>query len=172
MKKIVLTLATLIISVSAAAAEQPKYSGGMKYTTLRPAQPSDSDKKAIYNRTAPKEEETAKNDTPEETEPEKTPEETVWDRYKDLAAGKEGEEETQEGSALPKAPEVPQKPSAPQKQAATEKPQQRTGMAGLIQEYQRNKERRSQMRSISFPKPKAPEVDEPTAATEPKTEEN
>jgi hypothetical protein len=155
MKKIAYTLLALTAFSQTAFADQSKYTGGMKYTTMQPTQQSNSDKKPLYNRTASETDSQTEEELPQE---EKPAEQTVWDRYKELASGKAKETETQEGSALPKAPE---KPTLPQKQATPKEPQNATGMAGLIQEYKRNKAKRSQMRSISFSKPETPTVEKP-----------
>ena len=159
MKKIAYTLLALTAFSQTAFADQSKYTGGMKYTTMQPTQQSNSDKKPLYNRKTPKETNSIEQEEPQEEQPtEKSAEQTVWDRYKELASGKAKESNTQDGSALPKAPE---KPTLPQKQATSKEPQNATGMAGLIQEYKRNKAKRSQMRSISFSKPETPTVAKP-----------
>jgi len=95
MKKIALTTLILGLSTSLAPslafAQQPQYTGGMKYTTMRPAQPNDSDKKPVYNRKPTSQEaQNTKNDAlPNIDEPTAKPaEQSVWDKYKELAAGK------------------------------------------------------------------------------------
>jgi len=69
----------------------------------------------------------------------------AWETYKALAAGK--------GSIATKAPEKPSAPSVakvvPQQPAAAQaKPAPATGVAGLIQEYRKAKESRSQMNTL------------------------
>ena len=48
MNKITLTTLILCLTAFAANAQEKKYSGGMKYTTMSTAEPSD-DRKPIYN---------------------------------------------------------------------------------------------------------------------------
>ncbi len=63
----------------------------------------------------------------------------VWDRYKDLAAG------------LDSAPEDSQKQNRPEEKptaSVQKQPTVPTGLAGIIQQYQNNKENRSKMRNI------------------------
>ena len=156
MNKIAFATFILMMSSSHVFADQPRYTGGMKYTTLSASEDQGPERKPIYNR-KPTEEETETQE--EET---KTPEQSAWEKYKELAAGKGKKSDTKEGTALPKAPE---KPTAPEQQAMQEEPQQAGGMAGLIQEYQRNKAKRSQIRSISFDTPEDLKIEKPEVET-------
>jgi len=178
MKKI--ALITLLLCTSAPAfAQQNQYTGGMKYTTMRRATPSDEQKKTLYNRKpAAAKEQTAQqasnNTTPPkdalpvvEPEPTKEPQETVWDKYRELAAGKKPDGKNDS------APEKPRKPSAPEQQANAEEPQA-TGLGAIIQGYKNSKEKRGQMKSIRFTKPeinkpsvKKPTVEKPQSENEP-----
>jgi len=162
-----ITFATLIfcLSSSASFAQAPQYSGGMKYTTMSAGEAQDTHKKPIYNRkpTQAAEEEAAEK-TPEQSAQESA-QESAWDKYKELAAGKGKASDTKEGSALPKAPD---KPELPQKTAKKEQETPKAGsFASILENYQRNKEKRSQIRSISYEVPeelqiKKPEVDAPS----------
>ena len=140
MKKIVLTLFILTSASSIAAAQQPQYIGGMKYTSI--SKPETKKEKTVYNRITPQNNANEKPEV-ETNEEEKPIEQSVWDRYKELAAGEsKPKEETNKIETVEKSAETEQS-----QQAAP------TGMAGIIAEYQKRKARRSQMRSISFTKP-------------------
>ena len=160
MNKIAFTTLILLISSASAFAEEPRYTGGMKYTTLSAGEGQGPERKPIYNR-KPTEEESEESEATENEEP-KTPEQSAWEKYKELAAGKGKASDTKEGTALPKAPE---KPVPPEQHAAKGEPEQATGMTGLIQEYQRNKAKRSQIRSISFDPPEGLEIEAPEIET-------
>jgi len=162
-----MTFATLILCLSATTtfAQQPQYTGGMKYTTLGTPEAADKNQKPIYNR-KPTPEETENAETDEKVE-EKTPEQSAWDKYKELATGKAQKTDNKEGSALPKAPN---KPVTPERAAEKEETQKPTGFAAIIDDYQRSKAKRSQMRSISYGTPEdlqinKPEVDTPSVET-------
>ncbi len=153
MKKIAFIFSVPILCAATAFADQPQYTSGMKYTTMRPAQADDADKKPVYNRARPAKAEAPEEEVPREVE--KTPEQTVWDKYKALAAGQT--EKQGNGQATPEAPAKPQKPS--RSSETTTKAE--TGIAGIIQEYQRNKQKRSQMQSMTFTKPEIPTAEKP-----------
>ena len=112
----------------AAHAESP-FKGGMKYTTM--------------GNSAAKEKEETPPTPAEEAKAEpvtETPTDKVWKKYKALAAGEpeaaEPSEEAPEEKPLTKAP-------AP-------KP---TGLSAIIDKYEQNKTRQSQMRVIQVAKP-------------------
>ncbi|GJL85220.1 MAG: hypothetical protein DHS20C02_09950 [Micavibrio sp.] len=81
----------------------------------------------------------------EDTEEQGTPSEQVWKRYKSLAAGEQEKEQNP-----PKEIEA----ASETKPAQVEQPKL-TGLAGLIQQYQKNKENRGGMKSINVSGPKA-----------------
>ena len=142
----------------------------MKYTSLGAQNPApESNTKPLYNRqiepAAGEANEAASEEAVEETPAEetKTPEQTIWDKYRELATGR-----TEDAPAdASQKPEVPEKPETPSKQAkgvtTNHQPPagQPTGIAGIITEYQRNKEKRSQMRSINIGRPETPKAKKP-----------
>ena len=176
MKKIALITILLCASARPALAQQQNvYTGGMKYTTMRRAQPNDNEKSVLYNRkpaptvdeeTAPQKAEAPKKDALPVIEPAlaKETQETVWDKYRELAEGKKPKEKTDN------APQKPSAPEAPQQQAEADNAQA-TGLGAILQGYQRSKEKRGQMKSIRFSKPevnkpsvKKPSVEKPKNA--------
>jgi DNA primase len=154
----------------------------MKYTSLgakKPA-PESSNTKTLYNRqiepAAGEETEAASEEAVEETPAEetKTPEQTIWDKYRELATGR-----TEDAPAdASQKPEAPEKPEAPSKQAkgvtTNHQPPagQPTGIAGLLSEYQRNKEKRSQMRTINIRRPETPKTEKPSVEKPKRTDTN
>jgi len=128
MNKIALITLILTIYVPQAIADQPQYSGGMKYTNEEAKKPATD---------------------------------SVWDRYKELASGKASDQRDEN------KPQKPEKPVAPEKQADAGE-QSSSGLTGIIQDYKRNKEKRGQMKTISFGQPEEqkteisrPEVERP-----------
>ncbi|MFK7838800.1 MAG: hypothetical protein AB8B83_00580 [Bdellovibrionales bacterium] len=153
--------------MNTADGQQPQYTGGMKYTTMRKAQPNDAEKNVIYNRKKESPVDQAEpqaNSTPE-TDNKKPAEQSVWEKYKELAAGKASQDD--ENSEAPDAPQKPDAPNKPVKQTKSAS-QKKTGIGSIIHDYKRNKEKRGQMKSISFEKPEAiktPKIDKPTIET-------
>jgi len=99
MKKIILITAIFCTPCLNANAQEARYSGGMKYTTLNQKPASQMDQKPLYNRkeTATETAAQAKDALPKiDNEPEatteKTSQETVWDKYKALASGQAKDE--------------------------------------------------------------------------------
>ncbi len=70
----------------------------------------------------------------------------AWEKYKALAAGKYVE------------PEKPEAPPAPAAEPEEEKPA--TGLAGILEQYNKNKTQRSQMRTINVTPPQVEESPE------------
>ena len=162
MNKVTFTTLILCLSASVSLAQAPQYTGGMKYTTLSAAEPNDDDKKPIYNRIPAEEESSSENNEAKEEAEKKTPEQSAWEKYKELAAGKGKTSDTKEGTALPKAPN---KPIPPEKTAQQEEATSPSGFAAIIDNYQRNKQKRSQMRSISYATPEDLEIQKPEVET-------
>jgi hypothetical protein len=81
--------------------------------------------------------------------PDEAAADAVWEKYKALAAG------------TYKEPEEPKEPVKPAKEEVEDKPQ--TGLAGIIEQYNKNKTERSQMRTISVTKPEDIKKKEPEA---------
>lgn len=146
LNRLIFTFALILAtSTSAFAEQQREYKGGMHYTTLKP--PAVTTKgNAIEN--------------PEEVK-EDTPESRVWKKYKALASGETEEQKAKEAeNALPQAPTHPVKPQTANAAQEEDKPNP-TGMAAIIQEYQKSKSQRSQMRSIKIATPEKPSVEKP-----------
>jgi hypothetical protein len=80
---------------------------------------------------------------PEKPPPDQAAADKAWEKYKALAAGKYKE---------PEEKEAPR-----EKTAVKEEPKPATGMAGIIEEYRRNKAQRSQMRTIKVTPPEKTE---------------
>jgi hypothetical protein len=130
----------LIVCAAPALAESP-YKGGMNYTTVGakkvaiPQVPSNSAlKQKTMDRAAPDD-----SAAIEETAASK-----VWTKYKALAAGTAHNDPPPVTGQQPAAKAAPAAPKA-------------TGIAALIQSYQHNKTRQSQMRTISVERPSAPD---------------
>lgn len=170
MQNFILTAFIICISATTAFAQQREYKGGINYTNLTAtkSQAAEEAKPPLYNR-APSEQ-TATKDTPVENalpgaptgtaKENKSSPDAIWDKYKELAAGKSGEDK-QENTA----PQKPSKPSAPEKTAqANQAPQSPSGIAGIISDYRKNKEKRSQMRSIRMNAPQRPSTQTPTVS--------
>lgn len=82
-----------------------------------------------------------------EEEPEKgSAADKVWKKYKALAAGEAVDDSPDEQQAAPKT-----------EKAAEETAPQPTGIAAIIQKYEANKQRQSQMRTIDVKRPTLPE---------------
>lgn len=88
-------------------------------------------------------------DLPEE----ETPAAAAWKKYKALAAGTYAEENPDE-SDTNKTNKDTEEHLKTAGQAPAKEPPPPTGMAAIIQEYQKNKSQRSQMRSITVTTPK------------------
>ena len=163
-----LTLILCLLPI-ASHAQQPQYSGGIKYTTVRSKQPQGDSQKSLYNRQAPppaeSQPDSALPKAPEEdleaAKASKTPQDSVWEKYKELARGKTKQEDENE-PVKPSKPQSPSKKSAKLGQKETPKP---SGMAAIIADYQRNKSRRSQMHRVRVAKPKKPEAETPAVDT-------
>jgi len=162
MKKFAIIAFILCLSSLPAHAQERQYSGGMKYTTMSPANPKDNDKKPIYNQKAPEAEADTATQEPETT----PPAQSAWDQYKELATGK-----TPETSAETKtAPNAPEKPELPDTATAkANEPKKTTGLTAIIEDYRKNKEKRGQIRTITMTHPSrptsnTPEVTAPTVA--------
>ncbi len=101
-------------------------------------------------------------ETGEPTEEEETPSSKVWKKYKALAAGT-SEEDPEEDGESEDTQEEGQKPGPPEAQKKSPKP---TGLAAIIAQYQKNKEERSGMKSLTVSKPE--EAKEPEKPEEEK----
>ncbi len=139
--KWILTL-SIIFMCFPASAQQREYKSGVNQVRL-------------YNAPKPETPEMAKSLEPEKDPAEMDAADRVWEHYKALAMG-QAEEKASEDKTIEKpevtAPAAPEAPTAPQ--MAAEKPQ-KTGIASMIENYQKNKESRKDMRSMSFNTPKA-----------------
>ncbi len=177
MNKIILTTSISCLLAFTAHAQQAQYSGGMQYTAIKPAtEKAASEKPVLYNRQPQKQEvrlETPKdsalpaapNTTSEITE-EPSPTKSAWEKYKELAGGTAQQE--QDSNFI--KPEAPEKPSTPEKQSAvTDESEQnapQTGIAGIISNYQKSKEQRGQIKSLTISKPQidTPKVNKPSVS--------
>ena len=123
-----------------AAAQEREYKSGVNSTRL-------------YN--APKAKTTQPTNAAETKKDgeELTAADRVWERYKALAMGQA--EETPEEKPSAKAPTKPEKPEEPK--VANVNPPKKTGMASMIENYQKNKDSRKDMRSMRFNAPQAEE---------------
>ena len=137
-----------IISASAQASGLKYTTMGSKYKDLKP--------KPVEMRSLNFEKEKAKAAAlQEQSEQEKTAVQSAWDKYKELAMGATNidavkklerpeekiTEEIKPEKISVNTPNRPNKPVVP-----------KTGMAGIFQQYEAGKARRSQMRSLSFGK--------------------
>lgn len=143
-------------------AQQREYKTGMQYkhvesqlpeaaNTNNKADNAQSAKTRIYNTNA------NKPDTGSESDIAKT-KQKIWEKYKALAAGtyEENQEKEQSTSTANKAPNKPTKPNEPSSanaNTASAEPQKSVGFSGILQEYQRQKARSTQMHSIQVSKP-------------------
>lgn len=83
----------------------------------------------------------------ERTEKQEVTADKTWERYKALAAGKS----EPKGEPAKEAEQIEEPKAAEPQPAST----QLTGLAGLIQQYQENKEKRGGMRSMTIGQPGA-----------------
>ena len=119
---------------SPAHAQQHELKGGMNYIVVkRPDAP-------VVAPVAPQE--TGQQPAPESQY------KAIWNKYKSLAAGQNNGQDN-EGTTQPPAP---QKASQTTQNAATPAPAS-TGLTGIIEQYRRNKEQQSQMKTLTMPQP-------------------
>jgi hypothetical protein len=162
------TIFALLLALSSPALAQQGEGGSLSYTTLgaRKERPQGRtgghmNYKALkYNGTLEK----SGSSKPEE---EKNPEDEkaadeVWEKYKALAAGQYEE------------PAKESKPKPASKHIETDEEKPAVGLAGIIEQYNKNKTQRSQMRTIRMKPPEEERHLEPVkkTETEPAKEEN
>lgn len=123
----------LVLSAIPAYAQQREYQGGMNHTYIRKFEP-----------------EADMPDSVSAEGEEETPQSTVWKKYRALAAG----EDTQKEEVKINAPTKPEKPVLQEEEQISNS----TGIAALIEDYRKNKEQRSDMKSLEITKPKKPDV--------------
>ncbi len=138
----------------------------MHYTKVRTAPPENTT--YIKHKTIAPDEEEAKKEEAE------TPEIQIWNKYKALAAGQDTDDTKKDGkkttakdagedsedkaeTAETETDEDPEQENGEEKTVKKEKlkqePARPSGIAGLIDEYKRNRAMQSQMRSITVNKP-------------------
>ena len=176
-----------------ASAQQRVYNSGIKYTVIkRPEAPESIEPEAgeqeqeekrptLYNRKIRTSSEPiatqaeAKQNTPETAANEpaetlensalpKSPEQSAWDKYKELARGRvESEDDVPDVLLKPETPVTPE--TVKKRQHAEKEEKSPASLASIIADYKKNKDRRSQMRSITMSKPTRPETNKPVVET-------
>lgn len=140
-RQAVTALAFLSVLIAYPAHAQQDRSG-LSYTT-RGTAPSASKSRELriinYKQKSENEE--------KENAAEQSPGDRAWERYRELAAGTHKIEEEPQPEETAKEPE--EKSAAPA-----------TGFAGILEQYNKNKQSRSEMRTISVFRPKTPEPPE------------
>ncbi|MCB1532646.1 MAG: hypothetical protein KDJ35_07240 [Alphaproteobacteria bacterium] len=127
---------TIFFANNALAETQSPFQGGLKYTAIRkaenaaPAQPTELDA---------------------DNQDEDSAAARVWRKYQDLATGQAADTENDTGKETPEATVNTDVEPAPQNAG-------NTGLSGLMQQYQHNKQSRSEMHTIKIkqPEPVAP----------------
>jgi len=137
-------LSTFIITLNTplkAWAQERQYTGGMQHSVIE--QPK------LYN---DKKQDKQTDTAAKETNKGESVSKEIWDRYKALASGTPAQENSQA------ATKRPTKPSQPSAKTQDDTPAPATGFAGIIQNHQKSKQARGQIKSLQITKPEAPEV--------------
>lgn len=147
---------------AAPLAQQRDYKSGLNHTYIRQNAPSPQPPPETVSETTETiggADETTKSDTKD------TPTSSVWKKYRALAAGQAKDKDETAEAEKENTPATPAKPSAPETTAND--PQQKTalkptGIAAIIEDYRKNKEQRSQVKSLRIHRPATPTVNPPT----------
>lgn len=141
-----LTISALLLTVCGPAFAQQGEAGALSYTTLgarKEREGGHMNYKALkYNGTLEKSDPKSDAEEAEKPPEEEKAADDAWDKYKALAAGqyKEPEEAEDEDSPKPELKHV-------------EEPASATGLAGILEQYNKNKTQRSQMHTIRMKPP-------------------
>lgn len=137
----------LILFLPARAEAESPFKGGMKYTAVRKAAPAKAAEPTEFEQS--------------DEVSEENPTSKVWKKYQALAAGqgKQAEELAKAGktSKLEPGGAAPQA-IAPAQPMQSEKKPSSTGFASILQKYEQNKQKRSELRSIKVEKPYRPKA--------------
>lgn len=144
--------ALLTLFASPAFAEGAPATSPMRYTKIRNTAPEDTTH--IKTRTINHDDSEGADAKAEED----TPRTRIWNKYKALASGEAGE--VKEEKKEPEKEEQPETAETP-KTIIEKEPAAPTGIAGLIEEYKRNKAQRSQMHTITVTPEKETKEEKP-----------
>lgn len=176
-------IASLALIANPASAQKREYSSGLNYTTLGTSQKKDTetadsqgDKKPeqqkLYNTIKPKQPEKAKpvedlaegvSAEADKEKPNEDPTVTIWNKYKDLAAGTAGEKDGEKGEQATKTlrPSKPEKPAVdkPATAAAGAAPTEaetkpaENAFGSILDQWQSSRDKQRDMRSKTFAVP-------------------
>lgn len=176
-------IASLVFVTSPTSAQERQYSSGLNYTTLGGTQKKDTEsvgdkadntdqkpaKPRVFNTIKPKNAEPTKetaDEIAEETtdgpeEEEEAPAVTVWNKYKELAAGKAGEKEAKAEDTKTITPGKPDKPSVAKpsvpnaEQGEVETRPAKNAFGSIIDEWKSSRDKQREMRSRTFAVPES-----------------
>ena len=141
-----LTISALLLTVSVPALAQQGENGGLSYTTLGARKERTgghmNHKTLKYEGTIEKKDAAKPSEEAEKPPEEEEAADGAWEKYKALAAG-QYEEPEDDG----------QEPTTPKPRVVQEDDTPSPGLAGIIEQYNKNKVQRSQMRSIRVAPP-------------------
>lgn len=176
-------IASLALIANPASAQKREYTPGLNYTTLGNKQANDAEsaeaeenakpeKPQLYNSLSPKHVKKAEpaEDVAEGTtdkaaaeaseKPKEDPTVTIWNKYKDIAAGTAGEKDNGDKQAT-KTPSKPEKPAVdtPTKPSAAPTEEQtepaKNAFGTILDEWKSSRDKQREMRSKTFAVPDA-----------------
>lgn len=155
MNRLITTLFCFSLLALPAHAQERELSSGLNYTTMaKPKLPEAQKAEPAIEKAA--EAVSDKSQAEEELDPATR----VWNKYKDLATGKAGEEAAKQKAEID-TPEKPEKPEVAKPSKTTMNAKQaevpKSGLGAILQEWKNTKQNQREMRSKSFKTPTAPE---------------